>query len=207
MKQLSDSWSAFSPKIALKYLNGFGHPSASSKALLLEVLKKMSKGLKTPSILDLGCGNGQLYEYFESNGYVFSYTGIDFSNSLLDAARINLPNVNFVQDDLNNLEKVTGQYDFAIYSHVVELLESPERALRAALKHTRTVVIRFYEPPDFEEDAIELRWMDVGQSEEVPFIRRKMSRDYYRLILAKLNCKEVNIYRDITKDQIHVLYF
>ena len=112
-----------------------------------------------------------------------------------------------LKDDLNNLEKVSGQYDFAIYSHVVELLECPERALRSALKFTRTIVIRFYEPPDFEEDSVELRWMDVGQSEEVPFIRRKMSKDYYRLMLSKLGCKEVHVYRDITKDQIHVLYF
>ncbi|EIJ45206.1 hypothetical protein GWL_46460 [Herbaspirillum sp. GW103] len=49
--------------------------------------------------------------------------------------------------------------------------------------------------------------MDVGQKEQVPFIRRKMSRDYYRLILARIGCKNVDIYRDTTKDQVHVLTF
>jgi hypothetical protein len=49
--------------------------------------------------------------------------------------------------------------------------------------------------------------MDVG-GEAVPYLRRKMSRDYYRLILAKAGCREVDVYRDeSSKDQIHLLRF
>ena len=52
-----------------------------------------------------------------------------------------------------------------------------------------------------------LRWLDVGADKQVPYLRRKMSRDYYRLILSRLGCSKVDIYRDTTKDQIHVLHF
>jgi hypothetical protein len=39
-------------------------------------------------------------------------------------------------------------------------------------------------------------------------LRRKMSRDYYRLILSRIGCRQVDLYDDETsKDQVHVLRF
>jgi SAM-dependent methyltransferase len=207
MSNLSDSWNAFSPEIASQYLKTYGHPSVSSKALLVDVLRELTKHLKFPRLIDLGCGNGQLGEYFIETGFDCRYTGVDFSEVLLDAGRLALPASNFIKDDINTLAGVRGDFDVALYSHVVELLSAPEDSLAAAKRIADKVVIRFYEPPDFDTDSVELRWLDVGSEKQVPYIRRKMSRDYYSLILSRLECKSVDIYRDVTRDQIHVLHF
>ncbi len=207
MSQLSDSWNSFPPEVAAQYLKTYGHPSVSSKALLVDVLRQLTAKVATPSIIDLGCGNAQLGEYFSEQDYQCAYTGVDFSDVLLDAGRRALPNAKFVKDDVNTLEQIKGRYDVALYSHVVELLSAPEDSLAAARRVADVIVIRFYEPPEFDRDSIELRWLDVGADKQVPYLRRKMSRDYYRLILSRLGCSKVDVYRDTTKDQIHVLHF
>jgi trans-aconitate methyltransferase len=207
MSTLGDSWGAFSADIASKYLKSYGHPSLTSKKLLVDVLKECAQGLGSPTVIDLGCGNAQIGEYFLEEKFDCTYTGVDFSDVLLEVARRCLPSGRFIKDDVNTLAEVSGHYDFAIYSHVVELLSSPEDSLAAASKLAKTVVIRFYEPPEFERDSTELRWMEVDEGRQVPFLRRKMSRDYYSLILAKVGCKQVDIFRDSTKDQVHVLRF
>lgn len=206
MNKSRESWNAFSQEIAVSYLKTFGHPAPGSKQILLDVMRKGTKKA-SPSVLDLGCGNGQLYEYFKSQGWRCKYTGIDFSDALLDVARRESPEATFLQGDVNHLPHViSGEFDYIVYSHVIEMLESPERSLREAIKATDRVLIRFFEPPEFDIDTVELREMDLGRG-KVPYLRRKMSKSYYQLILANLGCKQVDIYRDVSKDQVHVLHF
>lgn len=207
MINLSDSWNAFSPEIASQYLKTYGHPAVSSKALLVDVLREATRHIRKPSVIDLGCGNAQVGEYFVDQGFDCAYTGVDFSDVLLDAGRCALPTATLIKDDVNSLSAVKGHYDVAFYSHVIETLSAPEDSLAAARGLANTVVIRFFEPPEFPRDSVELRWLDVGSDKQVPYIRRKMSRDYYRLMLARLGCKSVDIYRDVSKDQIHLLRF
>jgi SAM-dependent methyltransferase len=207
---LTASWNALSVNRAERYLRTEDHPSLGSRELLADVLRRLG-GRGAFSVLDLGCGNAQLYEYFKSIGLPCRYTGADFSEPLLDAAREihrGDPNASFVQTDIATLSGLTGSWDVAIFSHVIEMLSAPEDALRAARERARAVVIRFFEPPEFETDVVELRFMDVGEGRTVPYLRRKMSRDHYRLILHKLGCRKVDVYRDDTaKDQVHVLHF
>ena len=109
---------------------------------------------------------------------------------------------------MNDIGSITGAYDVAIYSHVIEILSSPERSLLRAKTFAKRIIIRFFEPPEFDTDTVELREMDVGDGRTVPYIRRKMSREYYRFLLSKLGCISVDVYRDETaKDQVHVLYY
>ena len=207
MNELSDSWNAFSPDIASKYLKTYGSPSITSKTLLVEILREYTAQLKRPSLIDLGCGNGQLCGFFDGKRYLCDYTGVDFSDVLLEAGRNASPHAKFVKDDVNTLAGVSGRFDIALFSHVVELLISPEASIARASQLADLVVIRFYEPPEFDMDSLELRWLDVGSEKQVPYLRRKMSRDYYRLILARVGCKRVDIFHDSSKDQIHVLVF
>lgn len=211
MDKLAESWSSFSSQIASEYLKTYGHPSLSSKKILVDILKRYSRSGKI-SIVDLGSGNAQLYEYFKEEKLACTYTGVDFSDPLLEAARIahrDDPNVRFIKDDVNDLENIDGGYDFAIYSHTIEMLSSPERSLLRARILAKRIIIRFFEAPDFETDTVELRKMEVGDGRKVPYIRRKMSKDYYRLILTKMGCTHVDIYRDedSKKDQVHVLHY
>jgi ubiquinone/menaquinone biosynthesis C-methylase UbiE len=148
-----------------------------------------------------------LLEFFKEKGLACEYTGVDFSDALLAVARCQNPEATFIQGDVNHLSTfVSGPFDFVLYSHVIEMLESPELSLHEARKTTNRVVIRFFEPPEFDVDTVELREMDLGLG-KVPYLRRKMSRSYYQLILANAGCKRVDVYRDVCKDQVHVLYF
>ena len=202
---LQKSWGAFSDDIARKYLKSFGHPSQESKLLLFEVLKEL--GLPSINLLDLGCGNANLAEYLSEKGLIFRYTGVDFSEVLLHAAREAFPGGDFICDDVNLLPSLTPIFDVAIYSHVIEMLPSPESSLLAASKLAKKIVIRFFEPPDDRADWVELGEMDIGSDNKVPYLRRKMSQAYYELILEKMGCNQVDVYHTSAKDQVHVLHY
>lgn len=206
MSMLENSWGAFSKSIAKDYLKTFGTPSTESKLILLEILRGISKG-KTISLIDLGCGNANLAEYLQEKSLDFDYTGVDFSQVLLGAAKEAYPKATFIYDDVNRLENVAQKYDVAVYSHVIEMLSSPEESLLATQKFAKKIVIRFFEPPEAETDWVELLNMNIGDGNSVPYLRRRMSKDYYRLILSKMNCSSVDVYRDGFKDQVHVLHY
>jgi SAM-dependent methyltransferase len=206
---LSESWSAWSPARARRYLRTEDAASTGSRELLGDVLRRLDRD--ELRILDLGCGNAQLYEYLKSVGLRCAYTGVDVSEPLLDAAReihTGDPRASFAHADLMTLEGVEGRWDVAVFSHVIEILSGPEDALQAAHDRAEFIAIRFFEPPEFDTDVVELRQMEVGEGRMVPYLRRKMSRDHYRLILSRIGCRRVDVYRDdMSKDQVHLLRF
>lgn len=208
MEFLRRSWGSFSSTIADGYLKTAGSPR--SRQLLGEVLRDHA-GAHGLSVLDLGCGNGQLYEHLRETKSLARYVGVDFSAPLVAAARKAFADdarAAFIEDDVTLLSTVKGPFDFVIYSHVIEMLASPESSLRRAREVASKIIIRFFEPPEFDAVTVELREMTVSDGPAVPYIRWKMSRDYYRLILANLGCSQVDIYQaEGDSDQIHVLHF
>jgi SAM-dependent methyltransferase len=206
---LRKSWSSFSPSLAARYLKTYGWPSAGSKALLVDVLEHL--GRAPLEILDLGCGNAQLYEYFKERGLACRYTGVDFSDALLAAARAahdGDPNAHFLAEDIEVLDSINGRFDVVVYSHVLEMVESPERTLSRARELAPMIIVRFFEPPAEVPDTVELLSLEVDEGRTVPYLRRTMSRDYYRLLLAKIGCLRVDVYDDPSgaKDEVHVLF-
>ena len=206
MNKSEESWNAFSPDKSAKYLKTFGYPASGSEQILLDVMWSLSE-LPRPSILDLVCGNAQLLEFFKEKNFDCDYVGVDFSQALLTVARRENPEATFIQGDVNQLPNlISGYFDFVVYSHVLEMLEFPELSLREAMRVTNRILIRFFEQPEFEVDTVELREMDLGFG-KVPYLRSKMSHSYYRLILSNINCRRVDVYRDVSEDQIHLLHF
>lgn len=55
---------------------------------VLKVLEEVPRGV---SILDLGCGNGELARVLAERDFPCSYTGVDFSSNLMAEAREDLP--------------------------------------------------------------------------------------------------------------------
>ena len=207
MAIISKSWNSFSKEIASKYLKSFGNPSQSANEIVVDIIPKLFKKINVPKILDLGCGNAQLYEFFKLNNIKCKYTGVDFSKPLLEAAKKNNNEANFLFCDINQLsENLSGDFDLVIYSHVLEMLESPEKSLSEAKKFSEIILIKFFEPPNSVFDIVELREMDLGLG-KVPYLRRKISSKYYQFILANIGCKKVEIYSDKSNDEVHILYF
>jgi SAM-dependent methyltransferase len=184
--------------------------SLSGKQLLADVLKLLANGRRV-SLLDLGCGSAALYDYLRRSGLDCDYTGVEFSERLFEAAQTTLAGeagARVIRDDVATLSAVHGRFDIAVYSHVIEMLGSPEAALLAARDRARKIVIRFFEPPDHETDLVEVRELDTGDGKSVPYLRRSIGRDQYRLILGKLGCASVDVYRDEqSREQTHVLHF
>lgn len=199
------SWNSIPKVISKEYLDGFGHPSVSSRNLLIEIIKNICKG-KSLSLIDIGCGNGNLLKYLNLNNVKVNYTGVDFSEPLITAAKHIYPNNNFLIDDVSLLSTISQTFDIAVYSHVIECLASPDRALFKGAQIAKLIIIRFCEPPVFEFDETEIRMLNFGE-ENFPYLRRKMSKSYYQLILSRLGVKEVHTYNDInSNDQVHILY-
>lgn len=210
MNFLKSSWSAFAPERAKIYLDGFGHPSERSKTLAATLLNQMFGGAPF-KLADFGCGNGHLHAFFKQAGLAAEYFGYDFSDSLLDAARARYSSdasAHFSEADIEDAASIAERCDVVLFSHVLEMLESPQKALLCARTVAPVVMIRFFEPPEGECDITELRSLDVGTGESVPYLRRTISRDYYNLILSKAGCTSVEVHQvEGDKDQVHVLRF
>ena len=210
MTLIKQSWSAFSHDIAKIYLDGFGHPSEHSKALSAAVLREIF-GDAEFRLADFGCGNGHLFDYYKASGLSLQYGGYDFSSSLLVAGRERFQgnqSVRFVEADIEDQNLSGEQYDVVLFSHVLEMLQSPQRGLLAARRLAPMVMIRFFEPPTGDYDIAEIRQLDIGSTQSVPYLRRTMSRGYYNLLLDAVGCRSVDVHQaEGDKDQIHVLRF
>lgn len=211
MSILKQSWSAFDRKIADVYLDGYGHPSPRGKELVASLLKE-TFGARPFKLADFGCGNGHIYGYFRDHGLKCQYVGYDFSTVLIEAAKARYagdPQVNFCEADIQDPQMPGDAADVALFSHVVEMLESPERSLLAAKRLAPLVMIRFFAPPDHDHDVTEIRMLEVGEGKPtVPYLRRSMSRAYYECLLNVIGCRTVDVHQvNGDKDQVHMLRF
>lgn len=68
-----------------------------------EYIKPRSK------VLDIGCGNGRLYEILEAKK--IDYLGIDNSQALIEKAKINFPEARFEYGDMVHLDLSDNNYD------------------------------------------------------------------------------------------------
>jgi tRNA (uracil-5-)-methyltransferase TRM9 len=71
-----------------QFYQTFGHEFSSTRARLQPgVLKVLDSLTGDESILDLGCGNGEMARELMRRGHQGRYAGVDFSPPLLEAAR------------------------------------------------------------------------------------------------------------------------
>lgn len=92
------------------------------------------KYILTGSILDVGCGQGVLYHYFKFEfNKDLKYFGIDISQSAVDIAAKNFPEVSFKQLDFDNnaLEK---KFDVIIFNETLYYFNRPLKKIEACIK-------------------------------------------------------------------------
>ena len=68
------------------------------------------------SVLDVGCGFGDLYDFLTLNGWRGRYTGIDIVPGLLEVARERHPGIDVREVDITDPTVPFDEYDFAISS-------------------------------------------------------------------------------------------
>jgi 2-polyprenyl-3-methyl-5-hydroxy-6-metoxy-1,4-benzoquinol methylase len=93
------------------------------------VILGMLEGLRSPRILDLGCGRGQLTAMLSEVGPT---TGVDLSAEAIAAARARWPAVEWIAGDLFALDLPRGAFDVVVSQEVIEHVEDQARYLEIA---------------------------------------------------------------------------
>jgi len=93
--------------------NAVGYGNKESQRVRFEVLSEIGN-LQGASILDVGCGLGDLYDYFTHvRGWKLdSYLGIDICPNMVEAAKKYHPNINFTVHDLLSYVGLVGPFDY-----------------------------------------------------------------------------------------------
>lgn len=111
---------------------------------------------KNDRILDIGCGSGE--KSFLISKYCKELVGIDYSNELINMAKIkysNFKNMIFLNMDLHNLKssKEINYYDVVFLSHVLEHVENTSKFLKLVRNLGDKILI---EVPDFDSNILNL---------------------------------------------------
>ena len=94
-------------------------------------------------VLEIGCSEGHLLAALQPGRGV----GIDFSQEMLNRARKNYPNLEFIYADAHDLPEIKDQFDVIILSDLVNDLWDVQRVFEQIkpLCHPRTrILMNFY---------------------------------------------------------------
>ncbi len=87
--------------------------------------------IKPCRAIDLGCGTGENAVYLARKG--FGVTGVDYAEAAIEKARVRAKDagvqVNFIVDDLTDLRKISGTFDFLLDYGVLDDLRPRRREL------------------------------------------------------------------------------
>lgn len=118
------------------------HFSATRQRIQPGVRRLLERLLACNTLLDLGCGNGELAHEMLRQGYQGHYVGLDFSPPLLHDAATGSHHTHFIQANLNDpdwsthLETIPGQLTrFSAITAFAVLHHLPGRALRLNVLH------------------------------------------------------------------------
>jgi ubiquinone/menaquinone biosynthesis C-methylase UbiE len=92
--------------------------SEKSQKLRFKILAEI--GIQNgDSVLDLGCGLGDLYQWFKVIKTDVIYTGIDLTPAMVKHAQERFPEINFFEGNINGLpETQVAGYDFVVASGI-----------------------------------------------------------------------------------------
>ena len=98
-------WGADASRAALRYDN------------MLGVLAR-DAGPTVPSLLDVGCGYGELLDHAARKGIALDYTGIDVAENMIRWATAHSPGGRFVHGDILSCE-VGGPFDYVVCNGIL----------------------------------------------------------------------------------------
>jgi SAM-dependent methyltransferase len=76
------------------------------------------KSIANPTVLDVGCGYGGLFQYCTDNNINLKYTGIDVCENMIEYAKTIYSDAIFICDDVFNLKPDT-YYDYVICNGIL----------------------------------------------------------------------------------------
>jgi len=104
-----------------KRLQEFGYSpktlgwTSGKQEIRFRILSEIGE-LNNSSILDVGCGFGDLFGYLVSKGHKIKYTGIDINKNLIDIGSKLYPSAHFIVDDFASIRLEQQSYDWIVAS-------------------------------------------------------------------------------------------
>jgi len=122
----------------------------SSREIQFIRFKKLSEILprnQACSILNVGCGFGDLKAYLVQQGFKIDYTGIDLSDDMVRSARFQYPEIKVHQGDLFDFNPDAQQYDFLLLSGALnEVVETDVEGSRQYQgRYAKAVIRKLYD--------------------------------------------------------------
>jgi len=102
-----------------------------SQQIVVEVLAARPGPL---DVLDVPCGNGRLYRALHATGRPFTYSGLDATPKIVEAARTLYPGIAFQLGDVEALPFPDAAFDVVVMQHLLRHLRSYKRAVRELLR-------------------------------------------------------------------------
>jgi SAM-dependent methyltransferase len=143
--KVKENWRRWTPELAKIFLrSGPEGKSHRSRAKVLSLLDGAS------SVLDVGCGNGVMFEMIREKGLDLDYLGIDVTEKLLQVARKLFPDdaQRFRQISLYDLKNLRRKFDAVVCRHVLEHLPDYAPAVQYLYSCARKkLILVFFLPP------------------------------------------------------------
>jgi SAM-dependent methyltransferase len=114
-----------------------GWLSTQEQELLFSIL--LTHKLHTHSILDVGCGRGDLYNQLNSDE-LDSYTGIDLDVNKINIGKVKFPETRLIHEDVLNMEQ---SFDWVVGSGLFNLFDHPSLPLQ--VEYTQKVIRKMYD--------------------------------------------------------------
>lgn len=212
----SNAWRAFDPKFADNYLRSDESREQSARNKVVSLISDTYADIQIDEkedkralrVLELGSGNGERLDLVLDSGIKVNWTGIDISSALVESATLRHPNQTWIVGDAEYPELVLGDvsvrpFDICLFCHVLEMLESPELALRKAKHLGNVTIIEFFEPPNGIAHKSEIKLLPETN---LPYLRHTIGRETYLAWIANAGFKNLIIHQTFGKYEVHVLY-
>lgn len=136
-----------------------GWKSVETQQVRFDALATMAD-FSGATVLDVGCGFGDLYKYLNDNYIDMTYTGIDVSMNMLTQARKNYPEVSFECVDFDQYNPnmtfdfvfASGPFNIRIDDNDVFLERMVNRMWRLARQGVAFNVLSSYLPISMQDD-------------------------------------------------------
>ncbi len=150
-------------------------------AVFMDYVKELGAwvGLRDgQSLFEAGCGSGALL-YALNSLWRLQMSGLDYSSSLIEAARKALPDVDFVCERIGNMP-TDPKCDVIIVNSVFQYLDKQEAEAAVSRMLTRADIVAVMDVPDVEtQSGAEALRMEALNPDQYVKLYRGLDHTYY----------------------------